>query len=170
MIGQPSVNKSKTPEIFSYIWAGVKLGLKTGLGLSTIYAFLSLFIIEISGNGLGLGLFYSILATQVIFLFGILPATFLGTFTGTILGLLIGILKDRISQLSSVAIGILTCIVLATLFHIIFGIKVVLSFQPPPYSSMSVYETYPFLFGIPAIIYVFAGGCVSWYIYARISL
>jgi hypothetical protein len=86
------------------------------------------------------------------------------------IGKLVEITKERVSKYIFVSICVLSCLVIAILFHLVFHIPVILSFQYPAAADFGVYETYPFSIGIPTIIYVLTGGLVSSKLYSMATI
>ena len=170
-MSQSIADKSKNSLHRSVVWKGVKFGFKAGLGLSIIYAVLGILVVEILGIGLDLGLLGPIVASPIIFILGIAPATVFGILTGIILGLFAANLKRYFSRLSFAVFSIAICVLLVGLFHLVFGVQIVLSFQTvpvsPSYLSAGIYETYPFYIGIPTIIYILTGGWAGWELYPK---
>jgi hypothetical protein len=158
--------------ITNVIWESTKLGSKLGLILSSIYgvAGMLIFVVVPSIGELGIRdipwiagfIFY-------IFLLAVLPSTIIGLLTGIIIGWIVEFkFTKKFSKITFLLASIATCSLIAVLIHILFDINIVLSFEPPsgPY-SLGYLENYPFLFGIPTIIYVLAGGWFGWKIYSK---
>ena len=164
---------------------GMKLGFKASLALSTFYAILGFFTVELLGRGVGfLSLFEKpdewhinfylivviigvLLMIITILFLAIAPAIILGTITGMFIGKIAEIIKERIPKYFFVSLSIFSCLVIAILLHLFFHIPVVLSFQPPLVSEFDIYDTYPFYTGIPTVIYVLTGGWVGSQLYSK---
>lgn len=147
---------------------GIKLGITLSLVLSITYAFTGVFIVEtFTKYGSGNFLFVWALGSPLIFFVAISPAVIIGIFTGFLLGILTDRLKNKISSITIVLLGITVCTVITVLTHYIFNLQVTFSFanSSSSYMNFGIYETYPFYMGIPSIIYILSGGWASWYIY-----
>lgn len=157
----------------SVIWESAKLGSKFGLILSSIYGIVGMliFIVPPSINEMGIKVI-PIIAVFIfyIFLLAILPSTIIGLLTGIIIGRIVEFKFTKMfSKATFLLASIVVCGLIAALIHILFDVKIVLSFEPPsgPY-SLGYIQTYPFLFGIPTIIYILAGGWFGWKIHSKV--
>jgi len=155
------------------LWEGMQLGYQAALILSIGYACLGMLIAEIAGVGLGFPLWIYIIASPFIFvaagMLGIALAILLAEFTGLILGILARLLNKRISRFAFVAVCLGVCISLAITLYVI--IRTHMAFSIKDFSSgdrfIGIYATYPFWLGIPSVIYILAGGWVSWKLYDK---
>jgi hypothetical protein len=162
-------------------WEDAKSGLKVGFFLSSVYASVSMLVyyVMLFVNNLGffqnnLNLFLStlMLSIIVVFISALLPSAFIGAMTGLCIGT---IAKSGFGRKANKNIFILTCMtscgLIAVFIHVIFKIKIILSFEPinNSYYSLGVLESYLFLFGIPTIIYILAGGWFGWKIHSTFT-
>ncbi len=162
-------DKNEEP-IINFAREGLKLGKKIGFISSIAYAVVGLFAVELFGEGIG---FSSLTFESIIFwvafifvtitsilLLAITPATIIGALTGMCLGMLAKLAQRKhISKYFFVLLCALFCIVAVILIHLLFQIPITLSFEPPSYEfTLGTYDSYPFIIGIPSIIYVFIVG------------
>jgi ABC-type uncharacterized transport system permease subunit len=112
-----------------------------------------------------------LLATPLLWIIAILPSVLYGSITGTILGAIVATLKKRTSSILVICYGLLVCIVIAVLSHLLFQVHVDLSslthFVSSPYDDF--YQTYFISLGLPTIIYILSGGWAAWFIYVRVK-
>ena len=155
--------------ITDIVTESVNLGYKFGLVLSTTYAIIGTFIVALFKDGIESFPASLILSTLAI-LIVVTPSMIIGGWTGMIMGT---IAKSRLARQTSktffVSMSLLTCSLTAIFIHSFFRINIVLSFEPSTSSGISsgIFGTYPFLFGIPTIIYIIAGGWFEKTIYSR---
>ena len=161
----------------------VKLGFKVGLLLSTAYAIAAIFIFIVipivrdirifsttNLTDLKIVLQLTIFVVISTIIMAILPSSIIGMLTGAIIG---EIAESRFARKNSkfvfILMSLMICFLVTLFVHILFRIKIVLSFEPlvNSYYSLGPLESYPFLFGIPTIIYIIAGGWFGWKIYSK---
>lgn len=151
------------------VWIGAKLGLKTGLGLSIAYALLGVFIAEFSDSGIdgvSIAIFILIFGSPIIFLQAIIPAVIYGIATGAIIGIIANRVTGHVTKIVFVLASTLVYLTIVILSHYLLGIQAAISLEPmSPSRFFGVYESYLFCFGIPSIVYILAGVCVSWWFY-----
>jgi hypothetical protein len=175
MISRHNTAPSKEPTT-DLAWEGVKLGVKTGMIVSTLYALLWVVgsvVAEISlllskATNVESVLVAALIFGVVAWIFAIVPATVLGAFTGMYLGQLSTLTRKRISSYAFLSLCISSCFVLVVLFHILFQIPVTFSSEVESSSySLDIYGGYPFSIGIPSVIYVFTSAWVGSKLYAE---
>ena len=175
----PQQNASMSNEtIVNLAKEGAKLGSRVSFVVSILYAVVGFYAVELFGEGVGLlslsseliiwgvlSIFGIIIA---IFLFAIVPATIIGILTGTCLGIFTKFAqRKQISKYFFVLLCVFFCMVAVIGIHLLFQIPITLSFDPPSHEfSLGTYETYPFLIGIPSIIYIFTGGWIGQQLYS----
>ncbi len=152
----------------SVSWESVKLGFKVSLLLSIIYAVIGVFIFMITEVDVKSLPFVLMWGSLLIAILAIFPSILIGSLTGAIVGLIAETsFAKQISRMGFSFVGMIVCAVIAISVHILFGIKIILSFEPSSNYSTGIFETYPFLFGIPTLIYILAGGWFGWNVYSK---
>jgi hypothetical protein len=172
---------TKTPTVNS-ARVGMNFGRKTGLILSSLYAVIGFFVIELLGYGAGLSspYFYTsfpssfpwvgfIIVIIIILLIAIAPATIIGALTGACLGVLAEKTRGRISKYPFVLLCFTSCLVAIIFIHLLFQIPLTLSFEisNTEFLSFGIYESYLFRLGIPSVIYILTGGWIGWKLYPK---
>ena len=160
--------KLSSPELPEIL--GTEIGFKLSLALSITYAFFSVLIIEtFTSYNSGMGNFWVVWfwGSPVIFFMAILPAILYGCVTGFLLGIAIKYLGNWLSSTSMILLGILLCIILVVISHLIFHVQITFSFfnSSSRHSYDSIYQTYLFSIGLPSVLYSLSGGWASWFIY-----
>jgi hypothetical protein len=179
--GNQNIPITKTPTVSS-LRAGMNLGRKTGLIVSSLYATIGFFVIELLGIGAGFSspYFYTSFPTSfpwggfiitiiIIMLIAVVPATIIGGLTGACLGVLTEKTRGYISKYHFVLLCVTSCLVVIILIHLLFQIPISLSFEisNTEFPSLGIYESYPFCLGIPSVIYIITGGWTGWKLYSK---
>lgn len=164
---------------FSPVAHGMRLGLKAGLVLASVYALLGLFT-EV-GRQIWLTQDLRIMMLPIFRMgwAGLLPLYFLLSFgaalaLGALTGGLIGDLWMRFGRRIDGRIFALTVLILCASIvvglHAIFQVKIDLAIAPLlvdqnewPSNSLGLLVSYPFSVGVPSILYVVAGAWGSYF-------
>jgi hypothetical protein len=112
-------------------------------------------------------LLVSVFGVFIALLIAVLPSVFIGLVTGVAIITIAEDFAQKTSKAVFTVISMATCSLIAILIHIIFRIKVSLSFES--HNMLGFFETYLFLFGIPTIIYILAGGWFGWKIHSKFT-
>ena len=168
--------------LFEPVTNGMRLGFRTSLTLSGAYAVLAV-IAEI-GRQTWLTHQSQLLMLPVVrvagmlpfgYFFAIIPAVSLGIVTGGLVGELWKHIGRRTGSLSFALLILVLCSSIVVGLHVAFSVRVELSIPPLlPLDSgwlldgLGALVSYPFLLGVPSILYVLAGalgGYKFWRIY-----
>ena len=162
---------------FSPVSYGMRLGVRISLSLACLYAFLGMLVevvwqIRLVGDP-HIGMLPIARAAGLLpfgLLFALGPSLAIGALTGGLIGELWMRIGQRINQWVFVLLALVLCAGLAAGLHLIFGIQVDLTIpQVHPEStewladSLGMLVSYPFLQGIPSILYVLAGALGALY-------
>lgn len=162
---------------------GMRMGLKASLILSGAYAILAV-LIEI-GRQIWLTQDLEFIMLPLVrvagmlpfgYLFAIFPTVALGIITGGLIGELWKHIGRRVDGLVFALLALVLCAGIAVGLHITFGIRFDLTIPSMPLvesdwlmDGLGALVSYPFLMGIPSILYVLAGA-LGGYIFWRISM
>ena len=157
---------------------GMGVGLIAGLVLSVLYAVIGVGVetareIRVAPDPSVVVLLpwavFS-LGLPVVILFGIGPAVFFGTGTGALIGLLHAILKPRVTCTGFAIIGFVTCAGISIGVHGFLGIPITPSAMPGlsggefHMERLGILVSYPYLMGIPSLVYVVTGTLGSFFL------
>jgi hypothetical protein len=166
------------------IGEGLLLGGKTGLRVSMLYITVGLIVMEFLGRGLISSpvspswgfwgkVILTILAGGVVFIFSIVPGTIIGALTGMYFGLLTKLLgeRQRISKYLFLAMCGSSCFIAVILFHILFRGPIADSLaHKPDLFTIGNYGTYPFIIGIPSVLYILIGTWLAWKLHSKVGI
>ena len=169
MVTQPAAPVSSGP-----FERGLFLGAGLGGLLSCVYAMclamaealrivwlaqdLRLFVVPFAA-GLPVVLMIAMMAGYGVAMLAMLAAT-LGACTGALIGALWATLRQHISRRAFRWTGLLVCIVVVGLMHVVFDIHPEWGIPDPSggeLPSFGLYEAYASMIGIPSMIYMIAG-------------
>jgi len=150
-------------------WESAKLSIKLSILLSTIYAILGVFIFFLTQGEIKIIPIALVAGSPLIVLVAIFPSIIIGFMTGRIIyAVAESKFTNFFSRVSFAFTSMLICGLIALLIYTFFGIKIDLSFEAPiNYLSFGFLQTYPFVLGMPTIIYILAGGWFGWNIYSK---
>ena len=175
------ITKTSTEQL---AWEGLGLGAATSLRVSLLYLTAGLLVMEFLGRGLGslpppvdYGFWYdavlTILAVMFIYLFTIPPTTILGAMTGLYFGKLAKFVGERMrmSRYLFLMLSVSSCLLGVLLFHLLFRGPIASVFQSTnEMFSIGIYGTYPFMVGIPSLIYILMGSWIGWKLYSKVGI
>ena len=106
-----------------------------------------------------------------ITILAIVPSTFLGGITGFWLGVFTKTASQRFSKNIFVSLCALSCLCVVLLIHGLFKIPLTFSFQGLSSDEfIGGFTSYPFLIGVPSLIYIFTGGWIGLRLYLQTTV
>jgi len=154
-------------------WKSAELGFKYGLFLSSAYAVSGMIFCILTESDFVSTILFWELAVLFTIVLALLPSSLLGGFSGMLIGLLAEIpYANKIPKFVFSLLSSFLCGTIAVLIHIVFKVQASLdstkSFMQSDFLDSYLFS-YPFLFGVPTIIYILAGGWLGWNIYSKIK-
>jgi hypothetical protein len=146
------------------------LSIKLSIILSTIYAIIGTLVLFLKRNELNSFPAALALGSPLIILIVIYPSVIFGYLTGRIISNIAKFsFANKVSTVTFASISMLIYISIVLAIHMIFGIRIDLSFELPTNPKLfEIQKTYLLTIGIPFTIYILAGGWFGWKIHSKV--